>query len=100
MVREFWITIVAYMPAALAMLVAYVLNRRAGGGEVLRWGIAGVALTFVAAIVQVGRVALHPHWFNHNALYHTIQAVALLAIAVAAGARLGKSDGDRHAAGQ
>jgi hypothetical protein len=37
-------------------------------------------LTFVAAAVQYTRVDPHPVYVNHNALYHVIQAVALLLI--------------------
>jgi len=31
----------------------------------------------VAAAVQQARIALHPNYFNHNALYHLLQAIAL-----------------------
>ena len=93
-VRAFWITLVAYLPAAVGMLVVYVRRCRQAGSW--RWGIIGVLLTFVAAGVQVGHVALHPQWFNHNALYHLIQVIALFAIARAAGARTTESP---HATG-
>ena len=59
--------------------------------------IIGVVLTFVAAGVQVGEIALHPQWFNHNALYHLIQVIALFGIARAAGGRIAEG---QHAAGQ
>ena len=42
-----------------------------------RLGLAGLGLTFVAAGVQAGRVGLHPRLFDHNALYHAIQGVAV-----------------------
>ena len=92
--REFWISFIAYLPAAVGMLVVYARRRRQAGPW--RWGIIGVLLTFVAAGVQVGQVALHPHWFNHNALYHLIQVIALFAIARAAGGRTTESP---HATG-
>ena len=92
--REFWISFIAYLPAAVGMLVVYARRRRQAGPW--RWGIIGVLLTFVAAGVQVGHVALHPQWFNHNALYHLIQVIALFAIARAAGARTTESP---HATG-
>ncbi len=37
----------------------------------------GLLLTFVAAYVQQAKIGLNPQYFNHNALYHLIQAVAL-----------------------
>lgn len=39
--------------------------------------VLGLPLTFVAAAVQQAGVALHPTYFDHNALYHLVQAVAL-----------------------
>jgi RsiW-degrading membrane proteinase PrsW (M82 family) len=93
-VRAFWISFIAYLPAAVGMLVVYARRRRQAGPW--WWGIIGVLLTFVAAGVQVGQVALHPRWFNHNALYHLIQVIALFAIARAAGGRTTESP---HATG-
>jgi hypothetical protein len=43
-------------------------------------GVIGMALTVVAAYVQQRGSAVHPVHFNHNALYHVIQAVGLLLI--------------------
>ena len=43
----------------------------------LRWGIAGLGLTFLAAAVQRLNIAIHPHYFDHNALYHVIQGAGL-----------------------
>jgi hypothetical protein len=46
--------------------------------------ITGLLLTFVAAGVQQAGIAVHPVYFNHNALYHVIQGVALFLIFVGA----------------
>ena len=40
-------------------------------------GAWGLALSLVAAGLQHFRIALHPVYFNHNALYHVVQAIAL-----------------------
>jgi hypothetical protein len=64
--------------AALAILLAgavWMLRRDAPG---MRWLIAGVLVSLVAAIVQARRLAPHRQ-FNHNDLYHVIQMVALYA---------------------
>jgi len=37
----------------------------------------------LASYLQQRGVGLHPIYFNHNALYHALQAVALLLIFVA-----------------
>lgn len=42
--------------------------------------VAGLVLSVAAAVVQQARVVLHPQWFDHNALYHVIQAIALVLI--------------------
>jgi hypothetical protein len=46
-------------------------------------GFLGVLTTIVAAYVQWARIGVHPA-FGHNALYHVIQAVALLMLFTAA----------------
>jgi hypothetical protein len=82
--QSFAVAIVHYLPAAAFLLVAFAYAWRRRRSDFLAAGIAGVALTFVAAAVQHGRIGLHPRYFNHNALYHLIQAFALLLIFLAA----------------
>ena len=41
------------------------------------WMLAGVAVSVLAGLVQASGFALHAH-FNHNDLYHVIQAGAML----------------------
>jgi Family of unknown function (DUF6962) len=43
---------------------------------------AGVVLSFVAAACQQLGIAVHPIYFDHNAVYHAIQALALALIFV------------------
>lgn len=78
--QEFWIAIVNYLPATVFLLVVLAREYLLGWESRLLVGTVGLLFTFVAAGVQQGRVALHPVYFNHNALYHLIQAVALLLI--------------------
>src|SRR2546422_827392 len=66
-----------FVPAAVFLLVVLsVAYARARERRILV-AIAGLGLMFIAAAVQQARIALHPTYFNHNALYHLIQAVAL-----------------------
>jgi hypothetical protein len=78
--HRFLVAIANYAPAvaflALSFLVVY---RRQGGGPLLA-GLAGLLLTAAAAVVQRRRIALHPAYFDHNALYHVIQMVAFVLI--------------------
>ena len=74
---EFLMAIVAYVPATLFLLIALIAAYRSRPLPPLRWGIVGLGLTFVAAAVQRLHLSVHPYYFNHNALYHVIQGVAL-----------------------
>ena len=75
--QRFRIAVANYLPAAVFLfLVLAIVYNRTRERQVLV-GLSGLMLTFVAAGVQQGGVALHPVYFNHNALYHVIQAVAL-----------------------
>lgn len=74
---SFLVAVVNYLPALIFLTGTFVvLYARVRTPEVL-CGVAGLLLMFVAAGIQWGGVALHPVYFNHNALYHVVQGVAL-----------------------
>lgn len=78
--QSFSIAIINYLPAVIFLTIVFsVIYSQARERQVLI-GLAGFLLTFIAAGVQQGGIALHPTYFNHNALYHLIQAVALFMI--------------------
>jgi len=77
---SFLVGIATYLPATVFLLVAFALTYRRTHNRALTLGIAGLALTFVAAAVQQLHVAIHPVYFNHNALYHVIQGAALFLV--------------------
>jgi hypothetical protein len=75
--QDFRAAVVFYLPAAVFLLIVLsVAYARAQERRILV-AIAGLALMFIAAGVQQARIALHPTYFDHNALYHLLQAVAL-----------------------
>jgi hypothetical protein len=80
----FLVAIVHYLPAVIFLLAVfgwhYVRTRK----QPYLWGAIALLLTMAAASVQQARIGLHPVLFNHNALYHLIQAVALLLLFLAA----------------
>ena len=76
---RFSIAIAHYLPPTLFMLGAFAAAYRQGRPSTLP-GLIGLGLTLVAALVQQRRIALSAAYFNHNALYHAIQAVALFLI--------------------
>ncbi len=78
--QEFRIAILNYLPAAFFLLGAFFLAYRRTRARSVLVGLLGLALTFVASAVQQSGLGLHPIYFNHNALYHLIQAAALFMI--------------------
>jgi hypothetical protein len=74
---EFWVAVAGYLPAAAFLLAAFLRVAVRGPASWARLGAYGLALSFAAAAIQQFRIALHPVYFNHNALYHLVQAVAL-----------------------
>jgi hypothetical protein len=78
--RSFRVAIADYVPAALAVFVAFLLVYIRGRDATLLAGAAGIALALVASYLQQLHVGIHPVYFNHNALYHLLQAVALLLV--------------------
>jgi hypothetical protein len=43
-------------------------------------GITGLFLTVAASVVQQAHISIDPHYFNHKALYHLVEAIALFLI--------------------
>jgi len=81
---KFYVAVAAYLPSTLILLFALTATYRRRPEPAIGWGVAGLALTLVAAAVQQLRIGFHPVYFNHNALYHVIQGGALGMIFVAA----------------
>lgn len=69
----FLVAIVTYGLSLVAWALAALLSRRAW----TRMMLAAVGLSVIAAVVQQKRWAPAP-WFNHNDLYHVLQALALV----------------------
>jgi hypothetical protein len=75
--QEFWLAVINYLPALLLLLVSFCAAYGRTRDAKLLVGSLGLTLTFVASWIQQSGIALHPTYFNHNALYHLIQAGAL-----------------------
>ncbi len=78
--QTFMLAVMNYLPATSFLCCALAVAYARSGERELLVGLAGLILTFVAAGVQQGGIALHPVYFNHNVLYHVIQAAALFLI--------------------
>ncbi len=78
--RTFRIAVVNYLPAALFLLLALGVCYQRQPERSLALAAIGLVLTFVAAAIQQIGIALHSVYFDHNALYHLVQAFALALI--------------------
>ncbi|MGD8331402.1 MAG: hypothetical protein PVJ49_18360 [Acidobacteriota bacterium] len=75
--REFYVAIAAYLPAMLLFMAALArrwLQRRTPGVSA---GLVGMLVALIGAAGQQAGIGLHPVYFDHNAVYHLVQAVAL-----------------------
>lgn len=78
--QDFAVAIATYLPASFAVAAMF-LTRALRSRTAPAWhGLAGMLLTFLAAGIQQAGVDLHPRYFNHNALYHLVQAIGLVLI--------------------
>jgi len=76
--------IIFYLPAVFFMLGAFMIAYSRSGEQAMLFGLTGAILTLAAAVIQRKKINLHPQYFNHNALYHVVQAIAFLMIFLAA----------------
>jgi hypothetical protein len=73
--RAFAVAVIAYVPAAVFLLGAFVRAYARDRGVHLLLGAGGLAVTLLAAGLQQAGVSLPP--LGHNTLYHLIQAAGL-----------------------
>lgn len=81
---DFSLAIGFYLPALVFLLIAFVVSWLRTGNLLITAGAAGMILSLIAAWIQYRRIGLHSRWFNHNALYHLLQAIALVLVYQAA----------------
>lgn len=74
---RFVVAIAMYVPATVFLLAIMISLYARSRSRPAALAISGLVLTFVAAGIQQLRIAIHPVYFNHNALYHVVQGVAL-----------------------
>jgi hypothetical protein len=76
----FWVAVASYLPPTGFLMFAYWNAFRSDPAGAFAIGFAGLALTMAAGLAQQLRIGIHPIYFNHNAVYHAVQAAALLMI--------------------
>jgi hypothetical protein len=82
--RDFLIAILDYLPALIFVGTAFLLAHVRRKKPVFLTGFFGVCVMLVAAAAQQAKLGIHPQYFDHNALYHFLQAIALFMVFLAA----------------
>ena len=81
---SFRIAVINYIIGLLFLSAAFLRLYAGNRSRAALIGLAGLLLTAGASVVQQARIEIHPHYFNHNALYHLLEAVALFLIYISA----------------
>jgi hypothetical protein len=82
--RNFLVAILGYFPALIFMGGGFLLDYRRRKRVALLIGFLGICLMLFAAAAQQAKLGIHPRYFDHNALYHFLQAIALFMVFLAA----------------
>jgi hypothetical protein len=67
-----------YTPALILLLIAagqQAIRSRDTGWTLI---VIGLIMSAGAAMLQQAKVAVHPVYFDHNAVYHVVQGIALV----------------------
>ncbi len=82
-VDESYETIVRFYAPTLILFLIAAMRQAARRTEHGWWLLAlSFALSIVAALSQQARIAVHAVYFDHNALYHVLQGIALVMLFV------------------
>lgn len=81
---DFLVAILDYLPSLIFIGVAFLLAHRRHRKSEFLIGFLGVCTMLLAAAAQQAKIGINPRFFDHNALYHVLQAVALFMVFLAA----------------
>jgi hypothetical protein len=81
--HSFRVSAIASAPPVLAVFVLMLVRAARDGHRNATLAGGAIVLMLAAAVLQQLHVGLHPRWFNHNALYHLLEGIALAALFVA-----------------
>ena len=82
--QEFLIAILNYLPATIFLLGVFIYRYFKTAKPQIALGIVAMILTFTSSYIQQAKIILHPVFFDHNALYHLIQFIALFLLFLSA----------------
>ena len=78
--QSFGVAVANYLPAAFFLLIAFFMAYKRTVHRLALFALIGLILTFVAAGIQQLEIGIHAQYFNHNALYHLVQALGLFLV--------------------
>jgi len=81
---DFLVAILDYLPSLIFIGVAFLLAHRRHRKSQFLIGFLGVCTMLLAAAAQQAKIGIDPRFFNHNAVYHVLQAIALFMVFLAA----------------
>jgi hypothetical protein len=81
--HSFRVSAIFSTPAVVAVLAFMLVRAIRDGHPNAKLASTAILLMLSAAVLQQLHVGLHPVWFNHNALYHLLEGIALAMLFVA-----------------
>ena len=78
--QSFAVAVVNYLPSAIFLLIGFGITYKRTLNRLALVALSGLILTFVAAGIQQLEIGIHAQYFDHNALYHVIQAFGLFLV--------------------
>jgi hypothetical protein len=78
--QSFALAVGHYLPGVCFLVVVCSLAYQRSRARPVGLALFGLLLTLAASGLQQARLGFHPVYFNHNALYHVLEAVALYLI--------------------
>jgi len=81
---DFRIAILDYLPALIFLGGAFLLAHLRQRKQAFLIGFLGVCTMLLSAAAQQAKLGVDPRYFDHNALYHVLQAIALFMVFIAA----------------
>ena len=82
--RDFLVAIIGYLPALIFIGAGFLLAYLRRKQVTLLIGFLGICLMLLSAAAQQAKLGIDPRYFDHNALYHLLQAIALFMVFLAA----------------
>lgn len=82
--QNFLVAIINYLPAITFLLMVAILRYMKTKIIYYGWIIIGILISFIATLAQQMQFSFHPIYFNHNTIYHLLEAVALYFIFIGA----------------